>query len=412
MQTLLTNIRQLYQVRDKSVTILKGADLKKIPSLQNAYLLIKDGWIASFGVMNELHISDTEYQTIDCSERIVLPAFCDSHTHLVFAATREEEFVNKINGMSYEEIAAKGGGILNSAKKLNDTAEEVLLESALERLEKIRLQGTGAVEIKSGYGLTVEGEIKMLRVIRKLRELSPISIKSSFLGAHAVPDEYKNNRNGYIRLLIEEMLPLISDEKLADYCDVFCDKGFFTPDETDTILKAAAKYNLKPKIHANQLANSGGVQVGIKNNAVSVDHLENIGDDEISALKESSTIPTLLPSAAFFLRMDYPPARKMADAGLPVTLATDYNPGSSPSGRMSFVISLSCIQMKLTPEEAINAATLNGAAAMDLQNELGSITIGKRANLIICNKGVTLAGIPYSFGNDCIESVLINGKYN
>ncbi len=415
MQTLLVNIKQLYQIRDRSVTLVGGTDMKTIPSIENAFLLIEDGKIASFGKMQELPSTNTELHIIDCKGRIVLPAFCDSHTHLVFAATREEEFVDKIKGLTYEEIAAKGGGILNSAKRLTETPEEKLVESALQRLEEIRKQGTGAVEIKSGYGLSVEGELKILRIIQRLKKNSPLTIKSTFLGAHAIPVKYKNNREGYIHLVINEMLPRVAEEKLADYCDVFCDKGFFTHEETDRILQAASKYNLKPKIHANQLANSGGVQVGIKNNAVSVDHLENIGEEEIKALlktqqSKQKTIPALLPSAAFFLRMNYPPARKMIDAGLPVTLATDYNPGSSPSGRLSFVISLACIQMKMTPEEAINAVTVNGAAAMELSGELGSITAGKNANLIICQAGVTLANIPYFFGKDCIERVLINGE--
>lgn len=415
MQTLLINIKQLYQVRDQSVASVSGVDMKIIPSLENAFLLIENGKIASFGKMQELQIPNTVLHTMDCSDRIVLPAFCDSHTHLVFATTREEEFVDKIKGLTYEEIAAKGGGILHSAKKLNEMPEEKLMESAVQRLEEIRRQGTGAVEIKSGYGLSVEGELKMLRVIQQLKKHSSLAIKATFLGAHAIPTEYKDNREGYINLVSNEILPRVAEEKLADYCDVFCDKGFFTPDETDRILQAALKYNLKPKIHANQLANSGGVQVGIKNNAVSVDHLEDIGEEEINALlkaqqSKQKTIPVLLPSAAFFLRMNYPPARKMIDAGLPVTLASDYNPGSSPSGRLSFVISLACIQMKMTHEEAINAVTVNGAAAMELSDDLGSITAGKKANLVIFQPGITLANIPYFFAKDCIEKVLINGE--
>ena len=285
-----------------------------------------------------------------------------------------------------------------------------MIESALKRLQEIQSQGTGAVEIKSGYGLSVEAELKMLRVIRKLKTLSPLAIKSTFLGAHAVPVEYKNNRNEYIRIIIEEMMPRIAEERLADYCDVFCENGFFTPEETDKVLQAGWKYNLKPKIHANQLAISGGVQAGVRNHAISVDHLENIGDEEISVLKNSNTIATMLPSAAFFLRLPYPPARKMIEENLTVTLATDFNPGSSPSGRMSFVISLACIQMKMTPEEAINASTLNGAAAMELSNDFGSIAIGKKANLIITKEISSIANIPYFFGRDCIDRVIINGE--
>jgi imidazolonepropionase len=322
-------------------------------------------------------------ETIDATGRVVLPAFCDSHTHLVFADTRENEFVDKINGLTYEQIASKGGGILNSAQKLNDTPEEVLLEKTLQRIEEIKRFGTAAVEIKSGYGLSYDGELKMLRVIKKLKSLAGIPVKATFLGAHALPVSYREHRGEYIRLLTEKLLPVIAEEGLADYCDVFCEKGFFTPEETDIVLQKGWQYGLKPKIHANQLFISGGVQAGVRNKAVSVDHLESIGEEEIECLKHSTTIPTLLPSAAFFLRMQYPPARNLVEAGLPVTLATDYNPGSSPSGRMGFVISLACIQMRWTPEEALNAATINGAAAMEISDELGSVTIGKKASLLI-----------------------------
>lgn len=413
MNILIINIKSLAGIRDASVRILKGEQLQELPGIENAYLFVESGKIAAYGKMEELPamLSAKNHEageTIDASGRLVLPCYCDSHTHLVFADTRENEFIYKIQGLTYEAIAAKGGGILNSARKLRDMPGELLLEKALQRIEEITRYGTGAVEIKSGYGLSYEGELKMLRVIKKLKSLSPIPVKASFLGAHAIPSEYKENREGYIGLLLDEILPKIAEEGLADYCDVFCDKGFFTPEETDRILTAGWKYGLKPKIHANQLAISGGVQAGVRNKAISVDHLESMGAEEIEVLRQSSTIPTMLPSAAFFLRMPYPPARDMIAAGLPVTLATDFNPGSSPSGRMSFVISLACIQMKMTPEEAINSATLNGAAAMEMEMELGSITIGKKANLIITKPVNSIANIPYSFGNDVIERVIIS----
>ncbi len=413
MSLLIKNIKALAGIHPKDKLHLKGSELNNLPAIENAFLLTDGDKIKSFGKMEEissLNIS-SEIIEMDANGKFVLPAFCDSHSHLVFAETRESEFVDKISGLTYEQIAAKGGGILNSAKKLSVTSEDELVESALIRLQEVQSQGTGSIEIKSGYGLSVEAELKMLRVIRKLKTLSPLTIKSTFLGAHAVPVEYKNNRNEYIRIIIEEMLPRIADEGLADYCDVFCENGFYTPEETDKILQTGWKYNLKPKIHANQLAISGGVQAGVRNNAISVDHLENIGDEEISVLKNSTTIATLLPSAAFFLRLPFPPARKMIEENLTVALATDFNPGSSPSGRMSFVISLACIQMKMTPEEAINAATLNGAAAMELSNDFGSIAIGKKANLIITKEISSLANIPYFFGRDCIEKVIVNGEW-
>jgi len=411
---LFKNIKSLVGIRNAGVKMLKGSELGTLPSVSDAWLYAEDGKIIEFGAMKDFNsefVADnrdnSELEEIDCNGKFLLPCFCDSHTHLVFADWRQEEFAMKIQGMSYEEIAARGGGILNSARKLNETTEEVLLEKSLQRIEEIKSQGTGAVEIKSGYGLSYDGELKMLRVIQKLKSLSNIPIKATFLGAHAIPIEYKDKRNEYLQLLTEKILPKIAEEKLADYCDVFCEKGFFTPEETDQILQAGWKYGLKPKIHANQLSISGGVQAGVRNNAISVDHLESVGDEEIIALKNSSTIPTLLPSAAFFLRMNYPPARNMIEAGLPVTLASDYNPGSSPSGRMSFVISLACVQMKMSPEEAINATTLNGAAAMELSDDLGSITVGKKANLILTKPINSIANIPYSFGSDLIEKIFI-----
>ena len=414
MSILFKNIKSLVGIRNAGVKMLKGSELGTLPSVSDAWLYAEDGKIIEFGAMKDFNsefVADnrdnSELEEIDCNGKFLLPCFCDSHTHLVFADWRQEEFAMKIQGMSYEEIAARGGGILNSARKLNETTEEVLLEKSLQRIEEIKSQGTGAVEIKSGYGLSYDGELKMLRVIQKLKSLSNIPIKATFLGAHAIPIEYKDKRNEYLQLLTEKILPKIAEEKLADYCDVFCEKGFFTPEETDQILQAGWKYGLKPKIHANQLSISGGVQAGVRNNAISVDHLESVGDEEIIALKNSSTIPTLLPSAAFFLRMNYPPARNMIEAGLPVTLASDYNPGSSPSGRMSFVISLACVQMKMSPEEAINATTLNGAAAMELSDDLGSITVGKKANLILTKPINSIANIPYSFGSDLIEKIFI-----
>ncbi|MCS6991576.1 MAG: imidazolonepropionase [Chitinophagales bacterium] len=410
MDCLFTNIKSLIGIRQKEEKRLSGQAMKELPQLPQAWLAVRRGRISAFGKMEDTALLEqhADLPQFDCSGRILMPCWCDSHTHLVFAAWRAEEFELKIKGFTYEQIAAQGGGILNSARKLSDTDEEILYEQAWQRLTEIIDQGTGAVEIKSGYGLSVEGELKMLRVIARLKASAPIPIKATFLGAHALPAEYRHRRQDYIRLILEEMLPRIADAHLADYCDVFCENGFFTPEETDQILQAAWKYGLKPKIHANQLARSGGVQAGVRNYAVSVDHLEQIDEEEISALQASSTIATLLPAAAFFLRLPYPPARRMLEAGLTVALASDYNPGSCPSGRMSFVVSLACIQMRMTPAEAINAATLNGACAMELEDELGSITIGKRANLILTKPISSVAEIPYRFGIDLIEKVFIS----
>jgi imidazolonepropionase len=346
----------------------------------------------------------------DASEKIVLPGWCDSHTHLVYAGSRETEFVDKIRGLSYAEIASKGGGILNSAKKLADTSEEDLFNSAWQRLQEAAALGTTSIEIKSGYGLTVDSELKMLRVIKKLKEKSDLNIKSTFLGAHTYPLEFVNNHSGYIDLIINKMLPVIANEKLADYIDVFCETGFFNAKETETICKAGIEYGLKPKIHANQLNASGGVQTGVKLNAVSVDHLETMDDDAIDSLKNSGTIGTLLPSAAFFLRMPYQPARKLIDEGCAIALASDCNPGSSPGFNMNFIVSLACIGMKMLPEESINAATFNGACAMELQNSTGSITIGKRADLLITKPAPSIAYLPYSFSNNIIDKIIIKGK--
>jgi imidazolonepropionase len=348
----------------------------------------------------------------DVKGKYIIPAFTDSHTHIVYAASREHEFVDRIKGVPYEEIARKGGGILNSANKLQQCSEDELYEQAKIRLDQLALQGTANIEIKSGYGLTTEAELKMLRVIKRLKENSIQTIKANFLAAHAYPTEYKQNHQGYINLIINEMLPRVADEGLADYIDAFCEDGFFSADETSQILEVAAKYGLKPKIHANQLHYSGGIQVGVKYNAVSVDHLECVGEDEINCLLKSNTIGTLLPSAAFFINLPYQPARKMIDAGLAIALASDFNPGTSPSGNMSFVMSLACTQLKMTPEEALNACTINGAYALELQKETGSITVGKYADLIITKEIPSLSYIPYSFTENCIEDVVLKGKYH
>lgn len=410
MRILIINIKELYGIREAN-NFLKGKEMAVLPSIKNAFLRIEDEQIVEFGEMKTLEsrISNLESSIIDAKGGIVFPAWCDSHTHLVYAGSRENEFVDKIKGKTYEEIAQKGGGILNSAKLLNQTSEDELFEQAWQRLEEIKALGTGAVEIKSGYGLTVEGELKMLRVIKKLKAKSDVLIKSTFL-VHTYPIEYRENHETYIGLIINDLLPKITQENLADYIDVFCEKGFFSVEETHRILEAGKRFGLKPKVHANQFT-SGGVEVAVRNNALSADHLEFMTEQDIALLKNAKTIPTLLPSAAFFLRLPYQPARKLIDEGLGVALASDYNPGSSPSGNMSFLTALSCIQMKMTPEEAINAATLNGACAMDLQHEVGSIAIGKKANLIITKPIPSLAYLPYSFGSNLIERVIIRGRY-
>ncbi len=409
--TIITNIKQLVNTRQQN-KLLRGKDLAELPCIENAYLVIENGIITEYGDMDKLGWADNNNdELIDATGQIVMPTWCDSHTHLVFAASREEEFVDKINGISYAEIAAKGGGILNSAKKIAATSERELLQSAKQRLLELIQLGTGATEIKSGYGLSVEGELKMLRVIKQLKEIAPIPIKATFLGAHTYPMEYKENHQGYIDLIIKEMLPVIAKEQLADYIDVFCETGFFSPEETETICKAGMSYGLKPKIHANQLNLSGGTQTGVKLGALSVDHLETMDDEAIRSLASSTTIGTLLPTAAFFLRMPFQPARKLIDAGCAIALATDFNPGSSPSGNMNLVIAMSCIQMKMLPEEAINAATINGAYAMELQDELGSITVGKKANLIFTKPIPSLAYLPYSFGTNLIDKVMIGGEF-
>ncbi len=410
-QTLLKNIGQLVNVREQDF-LLRGSALTDLPIIKNAWLLVEGGLIVDYGSMEKIpaKLANTKNH-LDLSGRMVLPSWCDSHTHLVFAATREEEFVDKIRGLTYAEIAAKGGGILNSAAKLNDASEDELFLRAWKRLEQVSKMGTGAIEIKSGYGLSTEGELKMLRVIKKLREKSPLLIKSTFLGAHTYPLPYKNDHQAYIKIIIDEMLPQIAQDKLADYVDVFCERDFFSPEETLQICHAALRFGLKPKLHANQLNNSGGVQAGVSMNAISVDHLESMDDDAIQCLSNATTIGTMLPAAAFFLRMQYPPARKLIEAGAAVALATDYNPGSSPSGNMNLVLAISCIQMKMFPEEVINAATLNGAYAMELQDKVGSIRRGKVANLIVTSPINSVAYLPYSFGENWIDQVMINGEF-
>lgn len=411
MPTLISNIKTIVNVRQVNEPV-RGSELASLPCIQNGYIITHGGEIAEVGRMEDLiHIHSSITQTINAEGRFVMPSWCDSHTHLVFAGSRENEFVDKIKGLSYAEIAKRGGGIVNSAKILNDTPEDDLFEQSYARLQHVIKLGTGAIEIKSGYGLSVEGELKMLRVIRRLKEASKVQIKSTFLGAHAVPLAYKNNKEGYINLVTDEMLPAIAAEGLADYIDVFCEQGFYTREETELICRAGMRYGLKAKIHANQLTVSGGVQAAVAVNAVSVDHLESMDDDAIHALSHSSTIGTLLPTAAFFLGMPYQPARQLIDSNCAIAIASDYNPGSSPSGNMNFVVALSCIQMKMLPEEAINAATINGACAMEVQDIVGSIYPGKKANLIITQPMPSLAYYPYSFGTNLIEKVMLAGEW-
>ena len=409
MKILFKNIKELIQVRENSIAFVSGKDMKVLPTIKNAFLLIEDGLIVDFGSMDEL--SDTEVnQVIDASGKMIMPTWCDSHTHIVYAGNREGEFVDRINGLTYEEIANNGGGILNSAKKLQAVSENELYNQSKVRLEEVMSLGTGAVEIKSGYGLTYESELKMLRVIKRLKENYPIEIKATFLGAHAVPSNYKNNKEGYLKMLIDEVIPQVSKENLAEFVDVFCEKGYFSVEDTEAILKAGKKYGLIPKIHVNQFTSIGGVQIGVQYNALSVDHLEVMNAEDISVLKNTRTMPVALPSCSYFLGIPYTPARKIIDEGLPLALATDYNPGSTPSGNMNFVVSTACIKMKMTPEEAINAATINGAYAMGLETKVGSISKGKLANLILTKPINSYGFIPYSFGNNQIESVFVKGK--
>ncbi|RBN50149.1 imidazolonepropionase [Flavobacterium psychrolimnae] len=409
MTTLIINIKELLQVRDSSILKVSGAEMAVLPTIKNAFLVIKDKLIADFGSMDNIPKIDND-KTIDATGKIVLPSWCDSHTHIVYAGNREQEFVDRINGLSYEEIANRGGGILNSAKKLNETTEEEICQQSKTRLEEVMRLGTGAVEIKSGYGLTVDGELKMLRVIQRLAQNYPVTIKATFLGAHAFPLEFKENHQGYIDLIINEMLPEIAKNKLADFIDAFCETGYFTVEETQQIMEAGIKFGLKPKIHVNQFNSIGGIQAGIKYDALSVDHLEVMKPEDIEALKNTETMPVALPSCSYFLSIPYTPARAMIAAGLPLALATDYNPGSTPSGNMNFVVSTACIKMKMTPEEAINAATINGAYAMGISETHGSITIGKKANLIITKPIPSYYQLPYAFGSNLIETVLLEGE--
>jgi imidazolonepropionase len=415
MSVLIKNIKELVQVEQNARNRVEGKKMRELATIRNAYLIMDGDRISGFGKMEDLGSKlETEpgrwMKVIDASGKMVFPCWCDSHTHLVYPASREIEYVDKIKGLSYEEIAKRGGGILNSARKTHDTPEKQLFNSAKKRIEEMVSYGTGAVEIKSGYGLSTEDELKMLRVIRRLKETMPVTIVSTFLGAHAVPLDYKSNPAAYVDLVINEMIPMVAAEELADYIDVFCDRGFFSVEDTDRILNAGMKYGLRPKIHANELGITGGVQVGVKYNALSVDHLECIGDEEIEALRNSETMPTVLPGASFFLGIPYAPVRKMIDAGLPVAMASDFNPGSSPSGNMQFILSLGCTQYKMLPEEAINAVTVNGAAAMGLLEELGSIAVGKKANVFITREIPSLEYMPYAFGSNKVEQVILGGK--
>lgn len=409
MTTLIINIKELLQVRETTIKKVSGREMAILPSIKNAFILIKDDLIADFGLMSDLPATAVD-TTIDATGKMILPTWCDSHTHIVYAGNREQEFVDRINGKSYEEIANRGGGILNSAYILNQSSEDEIYAQSKLRLEEVMQLGTGAVEIKSGYGLTFQGELKMLRVIKKLAQNYPISIKATFLGAHAFPAEYRENHQGYITMLIDDILPEIKKNKLAEYIDVFCETGYFNSDETEQILAAGAKFGLKPKIHVNQFNSIGGIQIGIKHQALSVDHLEVMSPEDINALKNTATMPVALPSCSYFLSIPYTPAREMIDEGLPLALASDFNPGSSPSGNMNFVVATACIKMKMTPEEAINAATINGAYAMGLANSHGSITIGKKASLILTREIPSYYQLPYAFGSTLIDTVFIAGK--
>ena len=408
MKILIINIKELIQVREKGISKVSGVEMNALPTIKNAFLLIENDVIVAFGAMDNCPKTTVD-TTIDAIGKMVLPTWCDSHTHIVYAGNREQEFVDRINGLSYEEIANRGGGILNSAKKLNETSEDELYNQSKVRLEEVMKLGTGAVEIKSGYGLSVEGELKMLRVIQKLKVNYPITIKATFLGAHAFPLEYKENHKGYIDLIINKMIPQIAKEQLADFIDVFCEMGYFSVEETEQIMAAGIQFGLIPKIHVNQFNAIGGIKAAVKYNALSVDHLEVMNPEDIEALKNTETMPVALPSCSYFLSIPYTPAREIISAGLPIALATDFNPGSTPSGNMNFVVATACIKMKMTPEEAINAATINGAFAMGISKTHGSITIGKKANVIITKPITSLYQLPYAFGSNLIETVIIEG---
>tara|TARA_R110002096_G_scaffold236447_7_gene427074 strand:+ start:553 stop:1788 length:1236 start_codon:yes stop_codon:yes gene_type:complete len=408
MATLFKNIKELIQVRTEPISFVSGKEMGVLPTIKNAFLVVENGLITDFGEMDTCPQSNFS-EVIDATGKMILPAWCDSHTHLVYAGNRESEFIDRIKGFSYQEIANKGGGILNSAKKLQDTSEDDLYQQSKVRLAEIMQLGTGAVEIKSGYGLTTDAELKMFRVIKRLKENYPIEIKATFLGAHAIPESYKNNKSDYIQFVINEVLPKVAQENLAEYIDVFCETGYFSVGDTELILEAGKNYGLIPKIHVNQFTAIGGVQAGVKHQALSVDHLEEMRNEDIDILKNTNTMPVALPGCSFFLNIPYTPARKMIDAGLPLALATDFNPGSSPSGNMNFVVSTACIKMKMTPEEAINAATINGAYAMGLEKQVGTITVGKQANLVLTKPINSYGFIPYSFGDNQIENVFIKG---
>jgi imidazolonepropionase len=410
MKTLFINIKELLQVREQYIDKVSGADMSVLPKIENAFLLVENNIIIDFGPMENCPALQNT-SIIDATDRVVLPTWIDSHTHIVYAGNRIQEFVDRINGLSYEEIANRGGGILNSAKKLNETSEDEIYEQSKARLEEIMQQGTGAVEIKSGYGLSVDGEIKMLRVIKRLKENYPIAIKATFLGAHAFPLEYKENHAGYIDLIINEMLPKIANEHLADYIDAFLETGYFSVDETIKIMVAGKKYGLPAKIHVNQFTAINGIKACVDNGALSVDHLELVNDEDLDDLQNSKTMPVALPCCSYFISIPYTPARKIIDAGLPLALATDYNPGTTPSGNMNFVVATACIKMKMTPEEAINAATINGAYAMGVSATHGSITKGKRANIILTKPIKSFYELPYAFGTNLIERVMIEGQF-
>ena len=412
MKTVIKNIRELIQTEKTPRKWIAGADMKNLNTIKDAFVGIENGIITGFGSMDDfIGIDDwNDTEIIDAEGGMVFPTYCDSHTHLVFASSRENEFVDRINGLSYEDIAKKGGGILNSAKKLQKTSEDKLFEDALNRLNGLIKMGTGAVEIKSGYGLTLDAEIKMLRVIKRLKENSDVTIKATFLGAHALPKEFNGNKDGYMNLVINEMLPKVAGEKLADYVDIFCEKGYFTVDDTKKLLKAANKFGIKAKTHVNQFNAIGGVKASVDLGALSVDHLEEMNEEDFKALQNSDCMPTILPACSFFLGIPYGTAKEMMERGLPVALATDYNPGSAPSGNMNFVASLGCTQLKMTPEQVINATTINTAYAMGIEKELGSIAVGKKANLFITKPIPNYAYLPYNFGHNVIDRVMINGK--
>jgi len=414
MALLIKNIRELVQVENRPKLKVSGPEMAKIKTLKDAWVYIEGDRITDFGKMKDIpdftKAWGMKMKVIDAAGRMVFPSFCDSHTHLVYAGSREIEYIDKIRGLSYEEIASRGGGILNSARRLHEASEDELIEQALPRLREIMMLGTGAVEIKSGYGLNVEDELKMLRVIKRLQFMTPMKLVPTFLGAHAVPPQYRNNQSEFVDLVINEMIPQVAAEELADYIDVFCERGFFTADDTERILTAGMKFGMRPKIHANELYFSGGIQVGVKYNALSVDHLECTGDAEIECLLGSETMPTVLPGAAFFLGMEYAPVRKMMDAGLPIAMASDFNPGSSPSGNMQFILSMACIKYRMLPEEAINAVTINSAYAMGLSEEYGSIAVGKKANMFITTPIPSYEFMPYSYGSNKVETVILNGK--